>query len=133
MMRRKVKGMLCALAMWICVCGAALTVYADTVHFDITMPHDTVSKRTMKADSEQRFYVTGTSFHQNGVLNCESIKIDDDSIRSEVKGISKASPRANGAYLKKRHITKILSGNIFKYEELTCMRQLYAIMRCLNN
>ncbi len=101
MMRRKVKGMLCAFAMGICVCGAALTVYADTVHFDITMPHDTVSKRTMKSDSEQRFYVTGTSFHQNGVLNCESIKLDNDSIRSEVKAISKASPKAKGAYLKK--------------------------------
>jgi uncharacterized Zn finger protein len=106
MMRRKVKGMLCALVMGICVCGTTLTAYADTVHFSITMPGDTVSKRTRKADNEQRFYVTGTSFHQNGTLNCESIKIDDDSVRSEVKGISPAHPKANGVYKKRAPYNK---------------------------
>ena len=104
MMKQRVKRMLCALAVGACVCGTTLPVFADRVHFDITVPgskpSDTVSKRTNKSDSEQNFYVTGTEFHKNGMLNCESIKVEDESVRSYVAGITPAAPSANKSYKK---------------------------------
>ena len=88
MMKQRVKRMLCALAVGACVCGTTLPVFAGRIHFDITVPGDTVSKRETKNNSLQNFKVEGTEFHQNAVLSCESIKIGDDSVRTGVVGIS---------------------------------------------
>ena len=82
MMKQRVKRMLCALAVGACVCGTTLPVFAATIHFDITVPGDTISKREKKTNSTQSFKVEGTEFHQNAVLSCESIKLNDDNVRT---------------------------------------------------
>ena len=98
MMKKKVKGVLCALVMGVCVCGTVLSVAAQTVHFDITIPGDVISKRALKADSVQKFYVTGTEFHQSGWMSCVSTKLDDHSVQSYYTEISQSSPRSNADY-----------------------------------
>lgn len=100
MMKQRVKKMLCALAVGACVCGTTLPVFAGTIHFDITVPGDTVSKREVKDNRTQSFKVEGTEFHQNAVLSCESIKIDDDSIRTGVVGISPGDRVKTSRYTK---------------------------------
>lgn len=97
-MKKKAKGILCALAMGTCVFGTALSAYADTVHFSITVPGDVISKRTLKADSEQKFYVTGTEFHQSGDMSCVSAKVKDPSIRSKYAIISSKDPASSARY-----------------------------------
>ncbi len=98
-MKRKAKGMLCALAMGMCVFGTALSVYADTVHFSITVPGDVISKRTLKADSEQKFYVTGTEFHQSGSMSCMSAKVKNPTIQSAYTTIRPEAPSSSAPYL----------------------------------
>lgn len=53
--------------------GSTVPAMAQTVSFDITVPGDILSQRAIKADSEQRFYVTGSSFNKSGTLRCTSI------------------------------------------------------------
>ena len=100
MMKQRVKRMLCALAVGVCVCGTTLPAQAGRIHFSITVPGDTVSKRELKDNRTQYFKVEGTEFHQNAVLSCESIKIDDDNIRTGIVGISPEDPVKTSKYQK---------------------------------
>ena len=62
-MRKIIKRTLCVLSATMCVLGTAATASADTVSFNVTIPGDPYSYAVRKADTEQRFYVTGTSFN----------------------------------------------------------------------
>lgn len=98
MMQSKVKRMLCALTMGLCLVGTAVPVCAQTVDFDITVPGDIISKKATKADSEQRFYVTGTYFNKSGYLSCISYKYNHKAIKSNKVSISTGSRSNSGAY-----------------------------------
>lgn len=73
-MRKIIKRTLCVLSATMCVLGTAATASADTVSFNVTIPGDPYSYAVRKADTEQRFYVTGTSFNKSGTLRCRSGK-----------------------------------------------------------
>ena len=75
-MRKIIKRTLCVLSATMCVLGTAATASADTVSFNVTIPGDPYSYAVRKADTEQRFYVTGTSFNKSGTLRCRSGKAD---------------------------------------------------------
>lgn len=59
---------MCAFVVSLCLTGSTVPALAETVGFDITVPGDILSLRTAKADSEQRFYVTGTMFSKTVTL-----------------------------------------------------------------
>lgn len=88
MMSKKIKKVMCGLIASLCLVGTTVPAFAQTVDFNITVPGDILSKRATKADSEQRFYVTGTSFNKTGTLNCTSINRNNSAIKSYVSGIS---------------------------------------------
>ena len=82
MMNKKIKRAMCGLAASLCLVGSTVPVFAETVDFNVTVPGDILSRRAVKADSEQRFYVTGTSFNKTGTLNCRSINRKNSAIQS---------------------------------------------------
>lgn len=97
MLRRKGKKWLCGLIVSLCLIGSAMPVMAETVPFDITVPGDIISKRSVKADSEQRFYVTGTSFNKGGYLYCVSSRMHT-TVTSNTATISSGNPASNATY-----------------------------------
>lgn len=99
MRNKKLKKVICGLAVCLCAMGAAAPTFAQTVDFNITVPGDILSKRANKADDEQKFYVTGTSFSKSGFLNCTSIRLDAPSVRSNVTSISKTRVSSSATYL----------------------------------
>lgn len=58
MMKMNRKKWLCGVAACLCLTGSTVPVFADTVTFNITIPGDIISKRSVKADDEQKFYVS---------------------------------------------------------------------------
>ena len=72
MMKMNRKKWLCGVAACLCLTGSTVPVFADAVTFNITIPGDIISKRSVKADDEQKFYVTGTKFSGSGKLYCKS-------------------------------------------------------------
>lgn len=52
----------------------------------------------VKADSEQRFYVTGTSFNKTGTLNCRSINRNNSAIQSNTASISPSKLSGSASY-----------------------------------
>ena len=64
----------------------------------LTVPGDILSKRAEKADSEQRFYVTGTSFNKTGTLNCRSINRNNSAIQSNTASISPSKLSGSASY-----------------------------------
>ena len=75
MMKMNRKKWLCGVAASLCLTGSTVPVFADTVTFNITIPGDIISKRSVKADDEQKFYVTGTKFSGSGKLYCKSSRL----------------------------------------------------------
>lgn len=75
MMKMNRKKWLCGVAACLCLTGSTVPVFADTVTFNITIPGDIISKRSVKADDEQKFYVTGTKFSGSGKLYCKSSRL----------------------------------------------------------
>ena len=61
-MKKMLKKAICVFGATMYVLGAATIVSADTVTFNVTPPGDPYSYAVRKADTEQRFYVTGTGF-----------------------------------------------------------------------
>lgn len=108
MMKQRVKKMLSAFAVGACVCGTTLPAQAGRIHFSITVPGDTVSMREEKDNSTQSFKVEGTEFHQNAVLSCESIKLNNDAIRTGVVGIS-----PNDSVKTSRYNSTVKNGQLF--------------------
>ncbi len=100
MMSKKVKKMFCGLMAGLCVAGNTVPVMADTVRFDVTVPGDPKTKRTVKADGEQKFYVTGTYFSTYASLSCRSYQLDNQHIFSKYAYISKNDPASNAKYEK---------------------------------
>ena len=94
-MKRKV-----AMAMVAAMAVSAFTVpvFAETVDFNVTVPGDILSRRAVKADSEQRFYVTGTSFNKTGTLNCRSINRNNSAIQSNTASISPSKLSGSASY-----------------------------------
>lgn len=76
---------------------AHVPVFADTVTFNITIPGDIISKRSVKADDEQKFYVTGTKFSGSGKLYCKSSRLHATTT-SNTATISKNTPSASASY-----------------------------------
>lgn len=80
--KNTLKKLGCALAVAACVTGTtAPMVHATTTDFTFTVSSkqslntDTMSKRTMKADNEQRYYAKATSFSAAGTIYVHSRKI----------------------------------------------------------
>lgn len=71
MMKMNRKKWLCGVAACLCLTGSTVPVFADTVTFNITIPGDIISKRSVKADDEQKFYVTVLSsvVQENYIVN----------------------------------------------------------------
>ena len=98
MMNKKIKRILCGLTASLCMVGSTVPAMAQTVSFDITVPGDILSQRAVKADSEQRFYVTGTSFNKTGTLNCRSINRNNSAIQSNTASISPSKLSGSASY-----------------------------------
>ncbi|MDO4274810.1 MAG: hypothetical protein Q4D16_14170 [Eubacteriales bacterium] len=98
MLNKKLKRAMCGLVASLCVAGCTVPVFAQTVDFNITVPGDILSKRAEKADTEQRFYVTGTSFNKSGILYCISINRNTSSIKSNMASISPNKLSSNASY-----------------------------------
>lgn len=81
-MMDKLKRFICMLGATMCIFGTAFTVGADTIEFNVTPPEDPYSYAVRKADWEQNFYVTGTSFSDSGSLFCFSQKTTDNDVCS---------------------------------------------------
>lgn len=91
------KKWLCGIAACLCFAGSTVPVFADTVKFNITIPGDIISKRAVKADDEQKFYVTGTKFGASGILYCKSSRLHTTTT-SNTAAISKNTPSASAFY-----------------------------------
>ena len=92
MMKMNRKKWLCGVAACLCLTGSTVPVFADTVTFNITIPGDIISKRSVKADDEQKFYVTGTKFSGSGKLYCKSSRLHATTT-SNTATISKNTPK----------------------------------------
>lgn len=97
-MKKKMKRIMCALMTAVILSGLSVPAFAQTVNFDITVPGDILSKRATKADNEQKFYVTGTSFNKTGSLYCVSHRRDDSSVYSRTATIRPSKLSANATY-----------------------------------
>ncbi|MDO4337223.1 MAG: hypothetical protein Q4C91_03940 [Eubacteriales bacterium] len=91
------KKAFCVFGTAMCLLGSTVTASADTIQFNVTYPGDQYSYTVRKADSEQRFYVTGTSFSRTGRLYCTSHKVSDHSVSGSTS-ITPSSPSSSGAY-----------------------------------
>ncbi len=98
MLNKKIKRTLCGLVASLCLVGSTVPVFAQTVDFNVTVPGDILSMRAEKADSEQRFYVTGTSFNRTGTLNCRSINRNNSTIQSNIASISPSHLSSSASY-----------------------------------
>ncbi len=96
---KRFKKAICILGAAVCVLGTAMSASADTIQFNVTCPGDPYSYTVRKADSEQRFYVTGTSFNKTGTLYCTSYKVLDHSV-SGTTSISSSNRSSSGEYKK---------------------------------
>lgn len=82
------KRLLALLALCLCLVGTGIPARAQTVEFDITVGRagntDPLSKRAMKADNEQKFYVTATGFRKgSGAIRVYSHQLNNKNIGSE--------------------------------------------------
>ena len=80
------------------ITGAAVPVFAETITFDVTIPGDFLSRRALKADSEQKFYVSATSFNKPGALQCTSYNLSNSSIYSYMATIRPSKLSDNKIY-----------------------------------
>lgn len=65
--------------------------------YNVTIPGDPYSYAVRKADTEQRFYVTGTSFNKSGTLRCRSGKAGQGT-SSNSAYISSGSRASSASY-----------------------------------
>ncbi|MGN0397925.1 MAG: hypothetical protein ACI4EL_07930 [Candidatus Fimimorpha sp.] len=97
-MRKSFKKVLCVLSASMCILGTAIPASADTVSFNVTTPGDPYSYAVRKADYEQHFYVTGTSFSRTGVsLRCRSGKAGQ-GVSSKSAYVSSGSRSSSASY-----------------------------------
>lgn len=95
---RKMKRWIAFILVVASLMASSISVMADTVEFDITVPGDIISKKTPKGDTEQKFYVTGTFFSNSNTLMCVSIQKENTSIKSNTASISSSVVSANASY-----------------------------------
>lgn len=89
-MSKKVKKVVCSLALVGCLLGKSAIAYADTTYFTLTVTRsganqDNLSKRTRKAGGsayENKFYVTPTGYAGSGIITVESIQLHNSSVFS---------------------------------------------------
>ena len=115
------KKWLCGVAACLCLTGSTVPVFADTVTFNITIPGDIISKRSVKADDEQKFYVTGTKFSGSGKLYCKSSRLHATTT-SNTATISKNTPSASASY------TSYALPRYEYFRQFTCRRTLYTVI-----
>ena len=79
------KRTLCAMmAAVLSIAGTITPVLADRVNFDITVSVDEISPRAKKADSEQKYYVTGTYFSlTNYTFSSKSVNLNNSALKSQ--------------------------------------------------
>lgn len=97
MMKTNRRKWLCGLAAALCLTGCTVPAFAETVKFNITIPGDIISKRAVKADDEQKFYVTGTKFNGSGKLYCTSSRLHT-TVTSNVATISNSNLSGSAFY-----------------------------------
>lgn len=87
-MQKKIRRKLWILLVCAGLCITSIPAYAQTVDFNITVTEsarkDPISKRAMKADTEQQYYVTVTSGVGGGVLRAHSERIDAEVISASI-------------------------------------------------
>lgn len=100
MLKPKLKKALCVMATVISVAGTVSPVLADTTNFNITVSIDEKSPRAKKADSEQKFFVTGTYFNlKNSTFHAKSVNLNNSKLQSQYTAqISSGSPKATTRY-----------------------------------
>lgn len=95
-MTTRLKKIICAMSTTMCILGSSIPAYA--ADFNVTPPNDPYSYSVKKADSEQRFYVTGTHFNKTGKLFCYSQQTSNKSIKSVTGWVTPTSTKDNRAY-----------------------------------
>mgnify|MGYP005760090877 FL=1 len=98
MMKRHWKRVVCAATAALCLAGTAVPTFAETVDFDVTYPGDIISPRAVKADGEQRFYVTATYFNLYNGLYCTSHLLQDPGLDSYQAVITPDAPSSSAEY-----------------------------------
>jgi len=100
MLKPKMKRTLCAMAAVLSIAGTITPVLADRVDFDITVSVDEISPRAKKADSEQKYYVTGTYFSlTNYTFSSKSVNLNNSALKSQyTAAIKSSSPKATPGY-----------------------------------
>lgn len=96
-MKNRIKKAICVLGTVACMLGSTLPASAETIQFNVTPPGDPYSYSVKKADSEQRFYVTGTNFNKSGILRCVS-GIAGQGSMSNTAYISSSSAASSAQY-----------------------------------
>ena len=100
-MKKNIRRIICILGAVMCLMMATMAASAQTIIFNVTYPNDVYSYAAKKADSEQRFYVTGTSFSRSDIdLYCYSQQLQDGSVISNTVAINRYNPSKNAAYQK---------------------------------
>lgn len=100
----KKKGLIAVLAVCLCIMGTEVPAFAQTVNFNITVTkdkknQDPISKRAVKADKEQNFYVTATGFSATGSIRARSRRIAGGVVSNDVVLISGAvNTKKSAAY-----------------------------------
>lgn len=62
------------------ILSSIVPVYAEKIHFDITIGsggNDPKSRRAVKGDDEQMYYVTSYYFNRDAYYNARSIRLSD--------------------------------------------------------
>lgn len=98
-MKKKMKIFLYVFLCMVLLNIFSISVYAQDIAFDITIPGDTISKRAQKADYEQKFYVTAVTMNKNGKFICESVQLNNKNNYSETVTLEKDKTMSgNGVY-----------------------------------
>lgn len=128
MMKMNRKKWLCGVAACLCLTGSTVPVFADTVTFNITIPGDIISKRSVKADDEQKFYVTGTKFSGSGKLYCKSSRLHATTTSNTATISKKYSKCKCFLYELRAAQIRIFYALYSKCRQFTCRRTLYTVI-----
>lgn len=112
-MRRKLKSIICALTIALSVCSFASVAEAATIPLDVTATNvsgvaskDPYSRKEVKSDSEQNFYITLTSL-TNGPSMSFTAYNDARERVSAVNGLTISSTELNNTKKCKYSVTAL--------------------------
>lgn len=108
-MTRKIKSIICLMAICVCMLGTTLVAHADTSNFTLTVTRngtneDNMSKRTLKdggSSYENKFYCTSTSYAgTTGTISVKSVKLYDTDVESNSINFGTAALKSANANYK---------------------------------